>query len=134
MLEENHFFTERLKETLSSLGVDLDVVGWSVYAAIFSFDTKACEYELISLGSGTRCLPDGIITDEFEDCLVHDMHAEVVCRRSFVSFILQKLIEIMNNNQSNRYLLFDDKHDKYFWNPELELIFYTSQSPCKISK
>lgn len=133
MLEETLIFTERLKKTLLSLGVDLDVVDWSVYAAIFTYDTKNCEYELIALGSGTRCLPDEILTEELEDCLVHDMHAEVICRRSFISFVLHELIDIINNKSPNRYLIYDDENDKYFWNPELELIFYTSQSPCRIS-
>lgn len=132
MFEYNNEITELLKKKLFVLGIDLDSAPWSVYAAVFSYDTKACEYELLSTGSGIKCLPDEILTVHLQDCLVHDMHAEVICKRAFVAFIHHQLIDlIINNNAYNKYLSFDEKKDKFIWNSELELIFYTSQSPCK---
>lgn len=129
---EEVILSKLLKLKLASLGVDLDGSPWTVYAAIFAYDRIKLEYELISLGSGVKCLPDYVLADR-QECLVHDLHAEVVCRRSFISFIYSQLIAINNNSdlKVNKYLLFDETLNKHYWNPDLELMFYTSQSPCK---
>lgn len=131
MIEHNDHIPELLKRKLLLLGIDLEKAPKTIYAAIFSYNSRNNEYELLCLGSGSKCLPDTSLSPDLQDCLVHDMHAEVVCRRSFISFIYNQIFDIIINHNSSQYLLFDETQTKYSWNPELKLIFYTSQSPCK---
>lgn len=120
------------KSKLTELGVDLVTSPWTVYSAIIAYNKVSFEFEIISFGSGIKCLPDKLI-DGHTDNLVHDMHAEVLCRRAFISFIFQKLFDIIkNDSREDKYLKLDQLSNKYYWNEELDLIFYTSQSPCKM--
>jgi tRNA-specific adenosine deaminase 1 len=122
-----------LKSKLKELGIDLNSSSpWTVYSAIIARNKTSSELELISFGSGIRCLPDKLI-EGHRDSLVHDMHAEVLCRRAFNSFVFQNLTDILKNNViDHKYLKLDQSSGKYYWNEEQDLIFYTSQSPCKL--
>lgn len=121
-----------LKSKLTELGIDLKTSRWTVYSAIIAHNKTNSEFELISFGSGIKCLPDKSIIGHQQN-LVHDMHAEVLCRRAFISFVFQKLIDILkNNDEENKYLKLDQFSGKYYWSEDVDLIFYTSQSPCKM--
>ena len=131
MEDSNERVIEAVKSKLDELKIDLSNNPWNVYAAIMSHNSKTSKYDLIALGSGIKCLPDMIITEN-SDGLLHDAHAEVVCRRSFMSFVYKQLLKLrQENNGYNEYLLFDARLNKHYWNPDLDLLFYTSQSPCK---
>lgn len=121
-----------LKAKFTELGIDLTSSPWTVYSAIFARDKINSKLELISFGSGIKCLPD-ILINNHPESLVHDMHAEVLCRRAFISFIFNQLVELNENNNTkiNNYLRYDQLSEKHYWNDDLELLFYTSQSPCK---
>jgi len=121
-----------LKSKLTELGIDLKTTPWTVYSAIIAHNKTNNDFELISFGSGIKCLPDKLINGHQHN-LVHDMHAEVLCRRAFISFVFQKLINILILKATeDKYLKLDQLSGKYNWNEELDLIFYTSQSPCKM--
>lgn len=121
-----------LKSKLTELGIDLNTSPWTVYSAIIALNKTNYEFEIISFGSGIKCLPDKLLYGHQQN-LVHDMHAEVVCRRAFVSFVFQKLIDTLKHNATEyKYLKLDQLSGKYYWNEDLDLIFYTSQSPCKM--
>lgn len=132
MEELSEVVIKLLTGKLRELGIDLASSPWTVYSAIIAHDKGKSEFEIISFGSGIKCLPDNIIADH-EESLVHDMHAEIIARRAFMSFIYQRMMKIDGQKEAmnDKYLKFDKKIDKYFWSDELELIFYTSQSPCK---
>ena len=120
-----------LRKKLDELKIDPSKNAKNVYAAIIIKNKKTMRYELISLGTGNKCLSDGAISDH-ADGVIHDMHAEVICRRSFMSFIYAQLLNLKQQKYiSNDHLLFDEKLNKHYWNPDLDLLFYTSQSPCK---
>ena len=122
---------ETLRSKLDELKIDHLNSYRNVYSAIIAYNKNISQFELISLGTGIKCLPDCVISDN-PDELIHDMHAEVVCRRSFISFIFVQLLKFKQQNiVSNDYLLFDEKLNKHYWNPDLDLLFYSSQSPCK---
>ena len=119
-----------LKLKLSSLGlVDL-FDSWTVIAAIFAFNSKTKCNELLSIGTGVKCIPDEKIRNHSLE-LVHDLHAETICRRSFLFLIYKNIIEIISNkSERNDHIVYDSVDQKYVWNPDLELIFYSSQTPC----
>lgn len=115
---------------LINLGISVEESPWTVYAAIAAYNIETLNYKILSFGSGIKCLPDVIINDHSES-VVHDSHAEIICRRSFIIFVYKELIELSENKDSeNSFFFFDHKLEKYAWKPENKLIFYSSQSPC----
>ena len=130
-MENSDSVTQLLRRKLKELKIDLDITPRSIYATIIAHNLNSNSYDILSLGSGMKCLPDKII-NEHADCLVHDMHAEEVCRRAFLVFLYEQLIQIFENKKCfNNFLIFDPQTNKYCWNPQIDLLFYTSQSPCK---
>lgn len=124
---------ELVKQHLKIFGISLEKepTPWTVYAAIVAYNTETLSNTLIAFGSGIKCLPD-VIIDEHPESLVHDSHAEIVCRRSFLIFIYEQLIKLSKDNEKeNSLFYFDHKLQKYRWKSENKLIFYSSQSPCK---
>lgn len=124
---------ELIRQRLKIFGISLEKEStpWTVYAAIATYNVETLSYNLIALGSGIKCLPD-VITDEHPESLVHDSHAEIVCRRSFLIFVYEQLIKLYKGNDTeNSYFYFDHELHKYIWKSENKLIFYSSQSPCK---
>ena len=125
---------ELIRQHLKIFGISLEKEStpWTVYAAIATYNVETLCYNLIAFGSGIKCLPD-VITDEHPESLVHDSHAEIVCRRSFLIFLYEQLIKLYKSGDTeNSYFYFDHELKKYVWKTENKLIFYSSQSPCKL--
>lgn len=104
---------------------------WTVVAAIFISQNNSAKPKLVALGTGTKCLSHEKASVH-PDTLVHDSHAEIVCRRAFISFLLAQLYYLKQNNlTSNSFLQFSENLDRWELLPGSRLIFYTSHSPCK---
>lgn len=128
-MEQHRCVAELLKGKLKELNIDLTKTKRTVFAAIIAHDLKLDTYDIISIGSGLKCLPDKVVAAH-PDALVHDMHAEIVCKRAFHSFLYQQLIDVICEKKSNNYICFDQKMKIYLWNPEIHLLLFTSKSPC----
>jgi tRNA-specific adenosine deaminase 1 len=117
-------------QKLELLGIDLKKSLWNVYSGILAYDVDDLSYEIISIGSGVKCLPDESIF-QHPRSLVHDSHAEIICRRSFILFIYEQLILLKEKKLSHsQYLTYDSSKGLYVWNEKKKLILYSSQSPC----
>lgn len=121
-----------VKTHLASIGFDVKRPNWTVVASILSYNSKNLTYEVISVGTGIKCLPDKIVCQHPEG-LVHDSHAEIICRRAFILFVFEQILALneKKNMEPNSYLYFDKEKAQLQWRPEIKLIFYTSHSPCK---
>lgn len=65
--------------------------------------------KVVAMGTGTKCIPN--VNDDEEGVKLHDMHAEVLARRSFVRFIYYQLNSLLKSKylkfrRSSLYLLF----------------------------
>ncbi len=49
---------------------------------------------VVAIGTGSKCCEDK--HDDKNGTILHDMHAEVLARRSFVRFLYDQLIDMMN--------------------------------------
>lgn len=130
MLDACHVVPALVHGTLENLGFRSRGSKWTVIAGIAAWNEDTGEFELLSLGTGVKCLPDFRLASH-RDSLIHDGHAEVVCRRSFMLFLFGQLSDVKTKKsvQSN-YLVYDPVTRLHSWNPSCKLVMYTSHSPC----
>lgn len=105
---------------------------WTVYSAFILANEDLQFKKVVALSSGIKCIPESIV-QHHPDQLVHDCHAEVICRRAFNCFLLEQLKQCkISNVLKNEYIEFDSVRNRWSLRPSLKLIFYTSCSPCKL--
>ena len=102
---------------------------WTVLSAFVLQDHKAKKFEVIALGTGTKCLGQSEISDLGD--LVHDSHAEVIAKRAFVLYLMDQakrtfegqksILEKQDPNQQKCFLKLSADFDIYF---------YSSFPPC----
>jgi hypothetical protein len=67
---------------------------WTHLAAFVAFHRQSNELEILSMGTGTKCLGKKVEERGTNGCLLHDSHAEVIAKRSlqllFYEMILAK--------------------------------------------
>lgn len=105
---------------------------WTVIASIFLSVSESEKLRLVALGTGNKCLSHENASAHPE-ALVHDSHAEIICRRAFISFLFAQLTDLKQQNlKSNDFIQFSAHLNRWELLPGTRLIFYTSHSPCKI--
>ncbi|CAF3591820.1 unnamed protein product, partial [Rotaria sp. Silwood2] len=96
---------------------------WTHLAAFVSVN-EFNQIDVISIGTGTKCLSGDIKQSERQGCLLHDSHAEVIARRALLKFFYQEII-----NDNNKILIKQDKY-KYNLNKSIRLYMFISYPPC----
>jgi len=71
---------------------------WTVLSSIFlyrdekeNFEDNSNKVHLVSLATGTKCLDGGTRRKSSPGTLIHDSHAEVLARRSFILWLLHQI-------------------------------------------
>ena len=100
---------------------------WTHLAAFLSIDCSNNQIDILSLGTGTKCLGGQVEERGTNGCLLHDSHAEVIARRAFIRFLYEQILEHNTNNQS---ILIQQKEKEYIWNESLKICLFVSYSPC----
>ncbi|KAJ7499293.1 adenosine deaminase/editase [Mycena latifolia] len=102
------------------------------YTVLASFcltsDTNGL-YKIVSLASGTKCLPVSRLPVDGE--AVHDSHAEVLARRGAVRWFLEEIGRCRNSSmafQSDWICPCDD--GRYALKDDIRLVLYVSTPPC----
>lgn len=93
-------------------------------------EVQLSEWTCVALGSGVKCLNYKNMSAA-GDC-VHDMHAEVICRRSFIRFVLQELHRTATTKDSAVFMLNTSTSATFPFSLKEGLKFhmYISQAPC----
>jgi hypothetical protein len=107
---------------LSSRGKPL-LNEWTHLAAFVSVNEKN-QIEILSIGTGTKCLGGGKEERGINGCLLHDSHAEVIARRSLIKFFYEEIL-----NENNLILLKEDKN-KFYLNKSIQIYLFVSYPPC----
>ena len=116
---------------------------WTVVAGIVAVPTAAdgdCGTKpvVLALGTGTKCVGGDVAYDGRR---VHDSHAEVVTRRSFVRFLYAEMLRLVSGGASPYMALqapssaasssSGGEADPVFqWSSRWSLHLYVSQCPC----
>ena len=70
---------------------------WTVFAAIVAYHRTNNILWVVSSATGTKCTAKR----HHKGCILHDTHAEVLCRRGFVRVILSEIFEKNNKKEAN---------------------------------
>ena len=98
---------------------------WTHLAGFVSVD-KDEHIEVLSLGTGTKCLGGQIEERGQNGCLLHDSHAEVIARRALLRLFYEEIL-------SKKMHLFIRNENHYDFNPLLKLYFFVSSPPCGLA-
>lgn len=95
---------------------------WTVLSSILKYNHQNDELEVVSIGTGTKCLgKDYILSGSGE--IINDSHAEVMARRGFLRYIIESI----------------SKRDDFTYNIEIKKFrldsnvsfhFFTTHPPC----
>ncbi|CAF0733158.1 unnamed protein product [Adineta steineri] len=83
--------------------------------------------QVLSIGTGTKCLGGDKDERGTQGCLLHDSHAEVIARRALMRFLYE---EILNENNS---ILIKQEKNKFYLNKSICLYLFVSYPPCELA-
>ncbi|KPJ18949.1 tRNA-specific adenosine deaminase 1 [Papilio machaon] len=100
---------------------------WNVLSCIVQLDTVTQNYEVVSLGTGSKCI--GATKMSPEGIKLNDSHAEVFARRGFMLYIYKNIEKAMMS-MSPRETIFIKENGQFRLRDNIEFVFYSSQMPC----
>lgn len=98
---------------------------WTVLASILA--EKEGKLEVIALATGTKCVGEAQLSEK--GLVVNDCHAEVLCRRAFLFFLMREMAQFRSTGKS-AYLEETEDSDKLQMKAGIRLHLYVSQTPC----
>lgn len=101
----------------------------STILAGFALSNANGATKVISLGSGSKCLPASKLGHGGD--LVHDSHAEVLARRGAVRFLMEEVHRAADTNRGSRWLEWSE--GKYRLRDGVKVHLYVSTPPCKLT-
>ena len=99
---------------------------WTILAAFYLIVGE--EVKLISLGTGTKCLPISKLSTRGE--VVHDSHAEVLARRSALRWFFEEILRTTGTGESP-WIVRGEGDNKFKLRDGVQLNLYISTLPCK---
>jgi tRNA-specific adenosine deaminase 1 len=96
---------------------------WTHLAAFVSVNQEN-QIEILSIGTGTKCLGGEKEERGTNGCLLHDSHAEVIARRSLLRFFYEEIL-----NENNLILIKQEKN-KFYLNKSIKIYLFVSYPPC----
>lgn len=80
------------------------------------------------MGTGTRCIGRSLIVKKKGE-LIHDSHAEVMCRRGFLVYLYNEISKTIDGVE-NSIFSFDDTKKKFSLSSNVSFHFLTTFAPC----
>ncbi|KDO30276.1 hypothetical protein SPRG_19825 [Saprolegnia parasitica CBS 223.65] len=101
---------------------------YTVLAAIVLENDGALD--VLSVGSGTKCLGQSALCPD--GYLVHDGHAEVMCRRAFLRYLYYELSLRQSGvaDETSIFTAANDDDGRIALKPSCSLHLYVSEAPC----
>lgn len=97
---------------------------WTVLSCILIYDKTLEKIEVISLGTGTKCVGASKMSSKGD--ILNDSHAEAMARRGFLLYLYENVEKALENQKSIFYL--EDEQLKL--RDDIEFVFYSSHVPC----
>lgn len=123
----------KLFDVYSSFGFTPQHSQYTVLASFFLICSGTTDIKIISLGTGTKCLPANRLSPRGE--IVNDSHAEVLARRNASLWFLEEIQRICSVHTYHSPWLdvvcFDGR---YALRDGVKLYLYISTIPCKCCK
>lgn len=111
-------------EKLPSAKRSLKDAEWTIYSAI----VMECEgrLDVVSCGTGTKCIGSMMLSDNGD--ILNDSHAEVICRRAFVRFLMAQIRATKREGGQSIFVF--DEEEKRFKVSDVRFHMFTTSSPC----
>uniref|UniRef100_A0A667XNG3 tRNA-specific adenosine deaminase 1 n=1 Tax=Myripristis murdjan TaxID=586833 RepID=A0A667XNG3_9TELE len=104
---------------------------WTLLAAVLQLrrgtDTDSVEMEVVSLGTGTKCIGRTAMSPNGD--VLNDSHAEVIARRGCLRYLMQELRGAVSGQESSVFRR-AEQPGKWRLQPGVSFIFFTSHTPC----
>lgn len=95
---------------------------WTVLSSILKYDCKYDVLEVVSIGTGTKCLgKDYALSASGE--IINDSHAEVMARRGLLRYIMESI-------KKRNHFSYDDTVNKFRLDSNISFHFFTTHPPC----
>jgi tRNA-specific adenosine deaminase 1 len=98
--------------------------------AAFVCSSNVGSVKVISLGSGSKCLPTQRLQHGGE--LVHDSHAEILARRGASRFFMEEVGNVLKAQPSPWIEREEGNRGKFKLREGIKLHLYVSTPPCKL--
>ncbi|XP_047984175.1 tRNA-specific adenosine deaminase 1 [Leguminivora glycinivorella] len=99
-------------------------VEWTVLSCIIQYDSRTEEFEVVSLGTGSKCIGASKMSPSGD--ILNDSHAEVIARRGFLTYLYENIEQALDSKQS----IFKFENGLFELKHNINFIFYSSQLPC----
>ena len=96
-----------------------------MFACIF-LETPQNEFNVVSVGSGTRCCAGSVISCSGD--VIHDTHAEIMARRGLIHFLMCNLKCYFNGETAGD--MFEEFDDILRIREGFKFHLYISHAPC----
>lgn len=98
---------------------------WTIYTAIVMEHEKILE--VVSCGTGTKCIGSMSLSENGD--VLNDSHAEVICRRAFVRFLMSQVRETKTADEQSIFI-YDENTKKFKLKLGIKFHIFTTSSPC----
>lgn len=100
-----------------------NAIEWTILSAIVKIDNEN-EMDVVAVGTGTKCLGSDKLS-ELGDIL-NDSHAEIVCRRNFLRYLMDQMMKTKSGSIFN----FNNDQNIFEMKAGIDFHFFTTASPC----
>lgn len=97
---------------------------WTIYTAIVMERDK--QLDVVSSGTGTKCIGSMMLSENGD--ILNDSHAEVICRRAFLRYLMSEIRATKAPSGQSIFKL--DEEMKKFKLDNVKFHMFTTSSPC----
>uniref|UniRef100_A0A3B4F681 tRNA-specific adenosine deaminase 1 n=1 Tax=Pundamilia nyererei TaxID=303518 RepID=A0A3B4F681_9CICH len=99
---------------------------WTLLAAVLQITLAM---EVVSLGTGTKCIGQTAMSPTGVCDVLNDSHAEVIARRGCIRYLIQELHGAVSGQGSSVFCAADER-GKWKLRPRVSFLLFTSHTPC----
>ncbi|KAI0080691.1 adenosine deaminase/editase [Panus rudis PR-1116 ss-1] len=100
---------------------------FTVLAAFSLWDARSNALKVISMATGSKCLPEARLCAEGD--ALHDSHAEVLSRRGAVRWFLEETYRVKREGAESPWI-HEGSNGKYTTSASVRIVMYISAVPC----
>ncbi|XP_031619432.1 tRNA-specific adenosine deaminase 1 [Contarinia nasturtii] len=98
---------------------------WTVLCCCVKYEHRTKSLEVVSVGTGTKCVGRNLLSNKGD--ILHDCHAEIMCRRGFLTYLYE---EINLAESFNSIFTFNHVKRKFEISKDISFHFFSTKSPC----
>ncbi|KAI5832728.1 hypothetical protein K523DRAFT_297677 [Schizophyllum commune Tattone D] len=99
-----------------------------LYRSSTSLSSYAAKFKILSLGTGTKCLPTSQLPLHGE--ALHDSHAEIIARRGAIRWVLEEIQRMSQSDTTSSDWLTNNSKATYKLRAGVHVGMYISTLPC----